>query len=80
MSNKKKEILKGLLLTAAFSKIDTVMGKCAGCEERTILVAVVTDYYRCSNCGEDMRQYVNGSIKYLELTEKDKEYLKLNRL
>tara|TARA_R110002110_G_scaffold103714_1_gene262083 strand:- start:308 stop:550 length:243 start_codon:yes stop_codon:yes gene_type:complete len=80
MSNKKREILKGLLLTAAFSKIDTVMGKCIGCEERTILVAVVTDYYRCSNCGEDMRQYVNGSIKYLELTEKDKEYLKLNRL
>lgn len=80
MSNKKREILKGLLLTAAFSKIDTVMGKCMGCEERTILVAVVADYYRCSNCGEDMRQYVNGSIKYLELTEKDKEYLKLNRL
>ena len=80
MSNKKKEILKGLLLTEAFSKIDTVMGKCIGCEERTILVAVVTDYYRCSNCGEDMRQYVNGSIKYLELTDRDKEYLKLNRL
>jgi len=80
MSNKKKERLKGLLLTEAFSKIDTVMGKCTGCEERTILVAVVTDYYRCSSCGEDMRQYVNGSIKYLELTEKDKEYLKLNRL
>tara|TARA_R110000868_G_scaffold330514_2_gene591481 strand:- start:923 stop:1165 length:243 start_codon:yes stop_codon:yes gene_type:complete len=80
MSNKKKEILKGLLLTAAFSKIDTVMGKCSGCEERSILVAVATEFYRCSNCGEDMRQYVNGSIKYLELTEKDKEYLKLNRL
>ena len=80
MSNKRKERLHGLLLTKAFSKIDTVMGKCVGCEERSILVAVVTDYYRCTNCGEDMRQYVNGSIKYLELTDKDKEYLKLNRL
>ena len=61
MSNKKKERLKGLLLTEAFSKIDTVMGKCVGCEERVILVAVVTDYYRCSNCGEDMLSLIHIS-------------------
>jgi hypothetical protein len=39
-------------------------------------VAIVTDYYRCTNCGEDTRQYVNGVIKYMKLKESDKEYIK----
>jgi uncharacterized protein (DUF983 family) len=45
-------------------QIDTVHGMCPHCQEDSILVAIVTDYYRCTNCGEDTKQYVNGSIKY----------------
>jgi hypothetical protein len=40
------------------------------------LVAIVTDYYRCTTCGHDTRQYVNGSIKYIKLQEDEIEWLK----
>ena len=56
--------------------IDTVSGVCPECEEQTILIAIVTDYYRCTNCGYDVKQYVNGSIKYLRLDNEDKKWLK----
>jgi len=60
--------------------IDTVAGVCPECEEDTILVAIVSDYYRCTNCGYDVRQYVNGSIKYLRLDGEDKKWLKNQQL
>jgi transposase-like protein len=60
--------------------IDTVNGVCPHCDEEAILVAVVTDYYRCTNCGEDTRQFINGSIKYLKLDNVDKEWLKNQQL
>ena len=60
--------------------IDTVAGICPECDEDTILVAIVSDYYRCTNCGYDVRQYVNGSIKYLRLDGEDKEWLKNQQL
>jgi len=56
--------------------VRTVSGVCPECHEDTLLVAIVTDYYRCTNCGEDTRQYVNGSIKYLKITKEDEEWLK----
>ena len=61
-----------------FNKIDTVHGICEECEEDTILVAIVSDFYRCTNCGSDTRQHINGSIRYLKLSERDKEYIKEN--
>jgi len=59
-----------------FAKIDTVHGVCEECKEETILVAIVSEYYRCINCGCDTRQHINGSIRYLKLTERDKEFIK----
>jgi len=56
--------------------VDNVLGICPECKEETFLVAIVTDYYRCTNCGEDTRQFVNGVIKYMKLKESDKEYIK----
>ena len=47
-----------------FNKIDTVQGHCENCDEETILVAIVQDYYRCTNCGVDTKQYINGRIRY----------------
>ncbi len=67
---------KKILIQKAFSNIDTVHGFCEECEEESILVAIVTDFYRCTNCGADTKQHVNGSIRYLKLTELDKAYLK----
>ena len=61
-----------------FNKIGTVHGKCEECEEETILVAIVTDFYRCTNCGHDTKQHINGSIRYLRLDETDKKWIKEN--
>ena len=65
-------------LTRVFSKIDTVHGICEECEEDTILVAIVSDFYRCTNCGHDTKQHINGSIRYLKLDETDKKWIKEN--
>tara|TARA_R100001443_G_scaffold55674_2_gene66821 strand:+ start:724 stop:933 length:210 start_codon:yes stop_codon:yes gene_type:complete len=59
-----------------FHNIDTVAGYCPQCEEESILVAIVSEFYRCTNCGADTKQHINGSIKYIQLSESDKEYLK----
>ena len=39
----------------AFRNIDTVHGHCEECGEEAILVAIVTEYYRCTNCGHDTK-------------------------
>ena len=61
-----------------FNKIDTVHGYCEECCEETIMVAIVSDFYRCVGCGFDLRQHINGSIKYLKLDESDKKWIKDN--
>ena len=61
-----------------FNKIDTVHGICEECEEDSILVAIVSDFYRCMNCGSDTKQHINGSIRYLKLSESDKRFIKQN--
>ncbi len=58
--------------------IDNVLGICPECKEKAFLVAIVQDYYRCTNCGEDTRQFVNGVIKYMRLNNEDKEYIKIH--
>ena len=65
-------------LTRVFSKIDTVHGICEECEEDTILVAIVSDFYRCTTCGHDTRQHINGRIRYLRLDDSDKKWIKEN--
>tara|TARA_Y100000768_G_C23962817_1_gene676279 strand:+ start:904 stop:1122 length:219 start_codon:yes stop_codon:yes gene_type:complete len=59
--------------------IDTVHGMCPHCEEDTLLVAIVTDFYKCTNCGEETRQYINGSIKYLRLDDNDRDFIKKSK-
>ena len=49
--------------------------KCPHCNEETLLVAIVTDFYKCTLCGQETRQYVNGSIKYLKLDDRDREFI-----
>jgi len=56
--------------------VDNVLGICPECKEEAFLVAIVHDYYRCTNCGLDTKQYINGTIKYMKLTELDKENIK----
>ena len=65
-------------LTRLFTNIDTVNGICEECNEESILVAIVSDFYRCTNCGHDTKQHVNGRIRYLQLDEVDKKWIKEN--
>jgi uncharacterized protein (DUF983 family) len=58
-------------LYRVFNKIDTVEGFCEECGEQTILVAIVSEFYRCTNCGHDTKQHINGRIRYLQLDESD---------
>ncbi len=61
-----------------FQKIDTVHGTCENCHMPTILVAIVSEFYRCTNCGHDTKQYINGSIRYLQISPEDQQWLKRN--
>jgi len=45
--------------------IDTAYGRCPLCNQNTLLIAIVTDFYKCTGCGGDVRQYVNGRIRYM---------------
>ena len=63
-------------LDKIFKKIDTVHGFCEECEEEAILVAIVSDFYRCTNCGHDTKQHINGRIRYMSLSESDKQFIK----
>ena len=65
-------------LYKVFNKIDTVHGFCEECQEDAILVAIVSEFYRCTNCGHDTKQHINGRIRYMSLTESDKEFIKQN--
>ena len=64
------------LMEDIMGAVHTVHGHCPEFGEETMLVSVVTDYYRCTFCGEDTKQYINGSIKYLKLSSEDHEWLK----
>jgi DNA-directed RNA polymerase subunit RPC12/RpoP len=55
--------------------IDNVLGICPECNEKAFLVAVVKDYYRCTNCGEDTKQYINGHIRYIKLNENERNFI-----
>tara|TARA_R100000988_G_scaffold96262_1_gene62925 strand:- start:450 stop:680 length:231 start_codon:yes stop_codon:yes gene_type:complete len=59
-------------------KTEVVGGVCPECNEDTILVSVVPEIYKCTICGENLRQHINGKISYIPtiaLSEKEKHKL-----
>ena len=51
---------------AQLFKTEIVTGTCPTCNEKTLLVGIANSYYRCSACGVDLEQKVNGVIKYIQ--------------
>ena len=52
-------------------------GVCPHCDTTTSFVSIVSDHYRCMTCGEDVKQHINGVIKYLPIGKEvliDKEH------
>ena len=63
MQKKKKKLSKTLKLDA---KIEH--GICPYCNLLSPLLFLYKDFYRCSLCGEEVEQYINGVIKYIPIT------------
>ena len=61
-----------------FLDTEIVSGHCPECHMYTILVGLTRSYYRCTNCGADTKQHINGKIRYMQLSEDDKQWLKRN--
>ena len=51
---------------------EIVSGHCPECEMYTILVGLNRSFYRCTNCGHDVEQWVNGVIKYMKVNKDTK--------
>jgi len=61
-------------------KTEDVNGVCPNCDEDTLLVSVVPEIYKCTICGENLRQHINGKISYIPaiaLSDKEKQELVL---
>ena len=51
-------------------------GVCPTCTERSMFVSITPEIFRCITCGSDLRQYINGSIKYLPAMSKPPQEIK----
>ena len=45
------------------------LGRCPYCDLITQMMSTRTGYFRCSNCHEITRQYVNGHIAYIPVDD-----------
>ena len=50
-------------------KTEVVKGICPSCAEKTMLISITREYYRCVNCGKNLKQYINGKISYIPTTD-----------
>ena len=49
-------------------KTEVVNGTCPTCTSQTIFISLCPELYRCTNCGADLEQKVNGVIQYIPAT------------
>jgi len=54
---------KGMNLSA-----EIVNGICPTCSENSVLISLYAHNYRCTTCGQDMEQKINGVISYIPIT------------
>ena len=47
-------------------------GRCPQCYEISIFVSITPEVFRCTTCGNDLKQYVNGKISYLPMMTSNK--------
>ena len=50
---------------------EIVNGVCPKCIQPTILVSLYSTLYKCTTCGENLEQKVNGVISYIPMGNKD---------
>ena len=57
------------------TRTEVVQGVCPTCTERTMLVSLTKEIYRCITCGWYLRQHINGKISYIPTTDMQKDNL-----
>jgi len=63
-------------------KTEIVNGLCPACNFQVVLVSLANDHFRCTTCGSDLEQKINGKISYIPImssNEKDKIRLEATR-
>ena len=61
----KKMFGKGRFGGGMIFKTEVVNGICPACTSDAVFVSICSSIYRCTNCGTDLEQKVNGIIKYI---------------
>ena len=46
-------------------KTEIVNGKCPHCNFNVVLISLASDHFRCTTCGSDLEQKINGKITYI---------------
>ena len=46
---------------------EIVNGKCPSCNHFGIFISLEPSYYRCTSCGGDLEQKINGVISYIPM-------------
>ena len=47
---------------------EIVNGVCPTCSQNSVLISLYAHNYRCTTCGQDMEQKINGVITYIPIT------------
>ena len=59
-------------------KTEIVNGRCPHCNFEVILVSLASDHFRCTSCGTDLEQKINGKISYIPImSNNQKDQIKL---
>ena len=62
----------------AIFKTEIVNGRCPHCNFEVILVSLASDHFRCTTCGTDLEQKINGKISYIPvMSNNQKDQIKL---
>ena len=51
---------------------EIVTGQCPTCQNKTLLVNINSNAFRCITCGDVLEQKVNGVIKYMKVNKDTK--------
>ena len=72
--NTRREKLHGLISEIGKEMFDVRVqvewGRCPYCESIAQMMSTRLGYFRCSNCREITKQYVNGKIAYLPVDDR----------
>ena len=63
--NEKDRFGKGRFSESMIFRTEVVNGVCPTCQADVIFVSMANALYRCTNCGTDLEQKVNGVIQYI---------------